>query len=154
QDGAKLDPTLGRATYIFNSTIEGIDRADAFLLVGTNPRHEAPVLNARVLKRIRHSQARLPVGLIGEEADLTYACDYLGAGPETLAKAADGSLSFLKKLKGAERPMLIVGQAALARKDGAEVLALAAKAAMTMGAIKPGWNGVNILHHAAARVGG
>ena len=154
QDGAKLDPTLGRATYVFNSTIEGIDRADAFLLVGTNPRHEAPVLNARILKRIRQSQARLPVGLIGEEADLTYAYDYLGAGPETLAKVADGSHSLLKKLEGAEGPMLIVGQAALARADGAGVLALAAKAAMTMGAIKPGWNGVNILHDAAARVGG
>jgi NADH-quinone oxidoreductase subunit G len=154
QDGAKLDPTLGRATYVFNSTIEGIDRADAFLLVGTNPRHEAPVLNARILKRIRQSQARPPVGLIGEEADLTYAYDYLGAGPETLAKVADGSHSFLKKLEGAERPILMVGQAALARTDGAAVLALAAKAAMTMGAIKPGWNGFNILHHAAARVGG
>jgi len=154
QDGAKLDPTLGRATYVFNSTIEGIDRADAFLLVGTNPRHEAPVLNARILKRIRQSQARVPVGLIGEEADLTYAYDYLGAGPETLAKVADGSHSLLKKLEGAEGPMLIVGQAALARTDGAGVLALAAKAAMTMGGIKPGWNGVNILHDAAARVGG
>ena len=154
QDGAKLDPTLGRATYVFNSTIEGIDRADAFLLVGTNPRHEAPVLNARILKRIRQSQARPPVGLIGEEADLTYAYDYLGAGPETLAKVADGSHSFLKKLEGAGRPILMVGQAALARTDGAAVLALAAKAAMTMGAIKPGWNGFNILHHAAARVGG
>ena len=154
QDGAKLDPTLGRATYVFNSTIEGIDRADAFLLVGTNPRHEAPVLNARILKRIRQSQARPPVGLIGEEADLTYAYDYLGAGPETLAKVADGSHSFLKKLEGAGRPILMVGQAALARTDGAGVLTLAAKAAMTMGAIKPGWNGVNILHHAAARVGG
>jgi len=154
QDGAKLDPTLGRATYVFNSTIEGIDRADAFLVVGTNPRREAPVLNARILKRIRQSQARPPVGLIGEEADLTYAYDYLGAGPETLAKVADGSHSFLKKLEGAERPILMVGQAAFARTDGAAVLALAAKAAMTMGAIKPGWNGFNILHHAAARVGG
>ena len=154
QGGAKLDPTLGRATYVFNLTIEGIDRADAFLLVGTNPRHEAPVLNARILKRIRQSQARPPVGLIGEEADLTYAYDYLGAGPETLAKVADGSHSFLKKLEGAERPILMVGQAALARTDGAAVLALAAKAAMRMGAIKPGWNGFNILHHAAARVGG
>jgi len=154
QDGAKLDPTLGRATYVFNSTIEGIDRADAFLVVGTNPRREAPVLNARILKRIRQSQARPPVGLIGEEADLTYAYDYLGAGPETLAKVADGSHSFLKKLEGAERPILMVGQAALTRTDGAAVLALAAKAAMTMGAIKPGWNGFNILHHAAARVGG
>jgi NADH-quinone oxidoreductase subunit G len=154
QDGAKLDPSLGRATYIFNSTIEGIDRADAFLLVGTNPRHEAPVLNARILKRIRQSQALPPVGLIGEEADLTYAYDYLGAGPETLAKVADGSHSFLKKLEVAERPMVIVGQAALARPDGAAVLALAAKAAATIGASKPDWNGFNVLHHAAARVGG
>src|SRR4029078_9710701 len=69
-------------------------------------------------------------------------------------KVADGSHSFLKKLEGAERPILMVGQAALARTDGAAGLALAAKAAMTMGAIKPGWNGFNILHHAAARVGG
>src|SRR5262249_37730329 len=127
---------------------------DAFLFVGTNPRHEAPVLNARILKRIRQSQARLPVGLIGEEADLTYAYDYLGAGPERLAKVADGSHSFLKKLARADRPMLIVGQAALARTDGAAVLSLAAKVAMTMGAIRPGWNGFDILHHAAARVGG
>jgi NADH-quinone oxidoreductase subunit G len=154
QDGAKLDPALGRATYIFNSTLDGIARADAFLLVGTNPRNEAPVLNARILKRIHQWQRRLPVGLIGEEADLTYAYDYLGAGPETLAKVADGSHSFLKTLEGAERPMLIVGQAALARANGAAVLALAAKAAVAMGAIKPDWNGFNVLHNAAARVGG
>jgi len=156
QDGAKLDPALGRATYLFNSTIEGIDRADAILLIGTNPRHEAPVLNARILKRSRQAQGRLPIGLIGEDADLTYAYDYLGAGPETLAKIADGSHPFLKKLAGVERPMLILGQAALARPDGAAVLALAAKAAIEMGTIKPTlpWNGFNVLHTAAARVAG
>jgi len=156
QDGAKLDPALGRATYLFNSTIEGIDRADAILLIGTDPRHEAPVLNARILKRSRQAQGRLPIGLIGEDADLTYAYDYLGAGPETLAKIADGSHPFLKKLAGVERPMLILGQAALARPDGAAVLALAAKAAIEMGTIKPTlpWNGFNVLHTAAARVAG
>ena len=156
QDGARLDPALGRATYLFNTTIEGIEQADAFLLVGTNPRHEAPVLNSRILKRIRQCQGRLPVGLIGIEADLTYAYDYLGAGPETLAKLADGSHQFLKTLEGAERPMLILGQGALARPDGAAVLALAAKAAVAMGALKPelGWNGFNVLHTAAARAGG
>jgi NADH-quinone oxidoreductase subunit G len=153
QDGAKLDPAIGRATYIFNSMIEGIERADAFLLIGTNPRHEAPVLNARILKRTHQTQGKVPIGLIGEEADLTYAYDYLGAGPETLAKVAGGSSSFLKTLEGAGRPMLIIGQAALARPDGAAVLALAAKAAIAMGAIKPDWNGFNVLHHAAARVG-
>ena len=156
QDGAKLDPALGRATYLFNTTIAGIEQADAILLVGTNPRHEAPVLNSRILKRVRQCQGRLPIGLIGIEADLTYAYDYLGAGPETLAKVADGSHQFLKRLEGAERPMLILGQGALARPDGAAVLALAAKAAVAMGALKPelGWNGFNVLHTAAARAGG
>jgi NADH-quinone oxidoreductase subunit G len=156
QDGAKLDPALGRASYLFNSTIAGIDQADAILLVGTNPRDEAPVLNARILKRTRQCQGRLPVGLIGEQRDLTYAYDYLGAGPETLAKLADGSHPFLKALDGAERPMLILGQGALSRADGAAVLALAAKAAIAIGAIKPelSWNAFNVLHAAAARAGG
>ena len=156
QDSAALDPALGRATYLFNSTIAGIDRADAILLVGTDPRHEAPVLNARIRRRWRQCQGKLPIGLIGEDADLTYTYDYLGAGPETLAKIADGSHAFVKKLEGAERPMLILGQAALARPDGATVLALAAKAAMQMGAVKPAvsWNGFNVLHNAAGRVAG
>jgi NADH-quinone oxidoreductase subunit G len=156
QDGAKLDPALGRATYLFNATIEGIEQADAILLVGTNPRLEAPVLNARILKAIRHSQSRLPVGLIGEKVDLTYAYDYLGAGPKTLAELADGSHAFAETLAKAERPLLILGQAALARADGKAVLSLAAKAAVTMGALKPdiGWNGFSVLHIAAARVAG
>jgi NADH-quinone oxidoreductase subunit G len=156
QNGAALDPALGRAAYLFNSTIAGIDQADAILLVGTDPRNEAPVLNARILKRSRHSQGQIPIGLIGESVDLTYAYDYLGAGPETLAKIADGTHPFLKRLEGAERPMLISGQGAIARPDGAAILALAAEVAEAMGAIKPAlnWNGFNVLHTAAARVGG
>jgi NADH-quinone oxidoreductase subunit G len=156
QDGAKLDPALGRATYLFNSTIAGIDAADAFLLVGTDPHLEAPVLNARILKNLRHAFGVRPIGLIGQETDLTYPYDYLGAGPETLAEIANGNHPFAKKLEAAERPMLILGQGALARPDGAGVLALAAKAAIAIRAIKPalGWNGFNLLHNAAARVGG
>jgi NADH-quinone oxidoreductase subunit G len=156
QDGARLDPSLGRATYLFNSTIAGIDQADAFLLVGTDPRLEAPVLNARILKHSRHALGKLPIGMIGAEADLTYAYDYLGAGPETLAEIASGAHPFCKTLEAAERPMVIVGQGTLARPDGAGVLALAAKAAIAIGGIKPAlpWNGFNVLHTAAARVGG
>jgi NADH-quinone oxidoreductase subunit G len=156
QDGAKLDPALGRATYLFNATVEGIEQADAILLIGTNPRTEAPVLNARILKRWRQSQGRVPIGLIGDPADLTYPYEHLGAGPETLAKLANGSHPFLEKIEDAERPLVILGQAALARPDGAAVLALAAKAAMAMGAVKPdlGWNGFSVLHTAAARVAG
>ena len=156
QDGAKLDPAFGRATYLFNAAIEGIDHADAILLIGTNPRLEAPVLNSRILKRWRQSQGHVPIGLIGTQADLTYPYEHLGAGPETLAKLAGGSHPFLEKIKGAERPLVIIGQAALARPDGAAVLSLAAKAAMAMGAVKPdiGWNGFSVLHTAAARVAG
>jgi NADH-quinone oxidoreductase subunit G len=156
QDGAALDPALGRATYLFNSTIAGIDKADAFMLIGTDPRKEAPVLNARILKRSRQTQGKTRIAVIGEKVDLTYSYDYLGAGPGTLAQIADGTHPFLKSLQGVDRPMLIVGQGALSRPDGAVILALAAKAAEAMGAIKPTlpWNGFNILHTAAARVGG
>ncbi|HUU25901.1 MAG TPA: NADH-quinone oxidoreductase subunit NuoG [Methyloceanibacter sp.] len=154
QDGAKLDPALGRASYLFNTTIGGIESADAVLFIGTDPRVEAPVLNARFLKRWHQLEGRFPVGLIGTEVDLTFPYDYLGGGPETLAKIADGAHAFAKTLQAADKPMIVVGQAALARPDGAEVLALAAKAAQQIGAIKDDWNGFNVLHTAAARVAG
>ena len=154
QDGAKLDPALGRATYLFNTMIVGIEDADAALFIGTDPRVEAPVLNSRFLKRWHKLEGKFPVGLIGTEVDLTYPCDYLGAGPETLAKLADGSHAFAKTLQEAQKPMIVVGHAALARPDGAAVLALAAKTAKQVGSINPGWNGFNVLHSAAGRVAG
>jgi NADH-quinone oxidoreductase subunit G len=109
QDGAKFDPGSGRGGYTFGSTIEGIEQADCILLVGTNPRLEAAVLNARILKR--HKMGGLRVGLIGERTSLTYPYDYLGAGPETLATIADGSHAFATHLGAAKRPMVIVGSA-------------------------------------------
>ena len=154
QDGSKLDPTLGRASYLFNTTIAGVENTDAVLFIGADPRVEAPVLNARIRKAWHKLEERMPVGLIGAEVDLTFGYDYLGAGPETLAKIADGSHDFAKTLKEAEKPMIVVGQAALARPDGAAVLALAAKVAKQVGAIASGWNGFNVLHTAAARVAG
>ncbi len=151
QDGTKLHPKFGRASYLFNVTVQGIEDADAVLLVGSNPRRESPVLNARIRKRWR--MGPLPVGSIGEPADLTYDVEMLGAGPETLAAIADGSHAFAKVLKAAQRPIVIVGQGALARADGEAVLALAAKAALAVGAVKDGWNGFSVLHTAASRVG-
>ncbi|MBM3607350.1 MAG: NADH-quinone oxidoreductase subunit G [Alphaproteobacteria bacterium] len=146
QDGAKLDPRNGRASYIFNSTIAGIEEADAIMLIGTNPRLEAPVINARIRKR--WLKGGVIIGVIGERADLTYEYHYLGAGPETLAK-------FLEHAPAkSQKPLFIIGQGALAREDGAAILAMAAKAAQSLGVIKDGWNGFNILHTAAARVGG
>ena len=92
QDGAALDPSWGRASYLFNATIAGIEQADALLIVGSNPRREAAVLNARIRKRWRAGQ--FPIGLIGERADLTYAYDYLGAGPRRWRSRRGGTHEF------------------------------------------------------------
>jgi len=148
QDGSALDPHWGRATYLFNATIAGIERADALLIVGSVPRREAAVLNARIRKRWR--LGTFPIGLIGEKADLTYPYDYLGAGPDTLGGVAGGKFGEL--LKQAERPLVLLGAGALARPDGAAIAALAAKAALEVGAVKDGWNGFSVLHSAASRV--
>ena len=145
QDGTPLGDAGGRAGYIFNTGIAGIEEADAIMLIGTNPRLEAPVLNARIRKR--WLKGNLLVGLIGEKADLTYSYNYLGAGPESLARFIDHPPAQKQK------PMFIIGQGALARPDGTAVLAVAAKAAQALGVVKEGWNGFNILHTAAGRVG-
>lgn len=153
QDGAKLDPKLGRVSYLFNSTIDGIEQADAILLIGTNPRLEAAVLSARIRKRWR--QGTLAVALIGELADLPYPYEYLGAGPQTLKEVLDGKHSFAGVLRDAKRPMVIVGSAAAARVDGAAVLSAAAKIALLAGDGKEaGRNVFNVLHTAASRVAG
>jgi NADH-quinone oxidoreductase subunit G len=149
QDGSALDPAWGRASYLFNATIPGIDAADALLIIGSNPRREAAILNARIRKRWR--AGKFPVGLIGPKADLTYTYDYLGAGPETLAAIARHS--FADNLRKAERPLVLVGAGALTRGDGAAVASLAAKAAVELGAVKDGWNGYCVLHSAASRAG-
>ena len=149
QDGSALDPAWGRASYLFNATIAGIDAADALVIVGSNPRREAAVLNARIRKRWR--AGKFPIGLIGPKAELTYTYDYLGAGPETLAALTRHS--FADALRKSERPILLVGAGAMARGDGAAVAALAAKAALDLGAVKEGWNGYSVLHHAPSRVG-
>ncbi|MED5396621.1 MAG: NADH-quinone oxidoreductase subunit NuoG [Pseudomonadota bacterium] len=153
QDGAQLDPSV-RAGYIFNTTIAKIEQANACLLIGTNPRREAAVLNARLRKR--SVMGEFPVGLIGPRADLTYDYEYLGDNVSGLAKIAAGRHGFSKVLKNVERSMLIVGQGALARDDGAAILAFVRRVAESRGMINKsqGWNGFNVLHTAAARVGG
>jgi len=143
--GSPLDPKYGRASYLFNSTIAGIDQADAIMLIGSNPRREAAVLNARIRKR--YLKGNVLIGLIGEKVDLTYPYTYLGAGPESLAQFTEHAPAQKQK------PMLIVGQGALNRADGGAVLAMAAKAAGSLGVIKDGWNGFNILHTEAALPG-
>jgi NADH-quinone oxidoreductase subunit G len=143
QDGAKLQATR-RDFYTFNASIAGIEEADAILLIGTNPRREAPVLNARIRKRF--VAAQIPIALVGAAVDLTYPVTHLGDDPSALGAFAD-------VLTVAKRPMIVLGQGALARPDGAAVLAAAWKLAAEVGALLSDWHGFNVLHTAAARVG-
>ena len=144
QHGEGFDPSLGRGSYIFNPGIAAIDEADAIMLIGTNPRAEAAVLNGRIRKR--WSAGGLLVGVIGPELDLGYPYNHIGTGPDALNQYLDhGPL-------GKERPLFIVGPGAYARPDGAAVLAKIAAAAKSLGVVKDGWNGLCVLHTAASRV--
>ena len=153
QDGAALPPGP-RVAYLFNTTIAGIEDADGCLLIGTNPRTEAPLVNARLRKRAR--MRRFPVALLGEPADLTYRVNHIGDDPRVLAAIADGNHEIAEMLRSCERPMLVLGMGALARPDGSAILHAARRIADACGAVNAdaGWNGFNVLHDAAARVGG
>ena len=157
QDGAKVGGGP-RQSYLFNSTFAGIDAADALLLVGANPRWEAPVLNARI-RRVWLG-GNLKIANIGTPRDLTYPVQQLGTSASVLEGLVAGTNSFAEILKNAARPMIVLGAGALARADGAAILHLAARLAAATGAIGPagapaegGWNGFNVLHSVASRVG-
>ncbi len=157
QDGAKLAPGP-RQGYLFNSGFAGVEAADALLLIGTNPRWEAPVLNARIRKAWLNGNLR--IANIGQSYPLTYPYEQLGDNASVLQQIAAGDHAFAKVLTEAKRPMLIIGQGALSRSDGAAILQLASKIASKTGMIGPagtpaegGWIGFNILHTAASRVG-
>lgn len=145
-DGTLFD-VKNRAGYLFNSTIAGIEQADAILLIGTNPRWEAPLVNARIRKT--YLNKRVKVGLIGEQRDLTYPVTYIGAEPESLS----ANHAFFDVIKKAERPLMIVGQGAFLRPDGEAVQAALHDFAEKFGFVKEGWNGFNVLQTNASRVG-
>ncbi len=145
-DGAALGAGP-RQSYLFNSTIAGIDEADAILLIGANPRLEAPVLNARIRKAWLGGAE---VALLGEAADLSYPYTHLGESFGAM-RLRDETI---EKLRTAQRPMIIAGAAAFAGPGGAGVLRAVGKLASAAAVVREGWNGFNVLHTAAARVGG
>ncbi len=150
QDGAKI---VGpRASYLFNSTIAGIDEADALLIIGSNPRVEAAVMNARI--RRNWLTNGLPIGVVGPPTNLTYDVTFLGDDPAVLADLKSGKNKFAGNLKKAKQPMIIIGMGALARADGAAILGQAREIAETYGVVNKQWNGFNVLHTAASRVAG
>ncbi|MGB3454722.1 MAG: NADH-quinone oxidoreductase subunit NuoG [Litorimonas sp.] len=151
QDGSLIG-TGPRESYLFNSTIAGIDEADAILLVGTNPRLEAPIVNARIRKR--WITGELEVGMIGEAADLTYDYDHVGTAAADLASFSRARKGFASAFKKADNPMIIVGSGALVGEDGLALMAALGNLMSGPRFVREGWNALNVLHTAAARVGG
>jgi NADH-quinone oxidoreductase subunit G len=143
QDGAKFDPALGRASYLFNATVAGIDLADGIMIIGSNPRLEAPVLNARIRRRWRTGAVK--IGVIGPKAELGYDYAHVGTGMDAFASLPQSD---------SKRRLIIVGPGVAARPDGAAILSTIAKAAIARGAVSADWNGVSFLHTAASRVAG
>ncbi len=147
QSNEKID-AKNRADYIFNTSIAEIENADFCLIIGSNPRKEATILNARIKK------SKLKVALIGAKVDLTYPYDYLGNEIKTLEEILLGKHPIVEQLKQTKKPMLILGTQVLSSTDGEEVHTLCKLIAEKYNFIQEDWNGFNILHNAAARVGG
>jgi NADH-quinone oxidoreductase subunit G len=149
-DGAHFD-TAQRSNYLFNSTIAGIEQADTCVLVGVNPRREASLVNARIRKAWRNNG--LKVRLLGNECDLTYPYEYLGNDPRLLNEILDGRDPLAQELAAAKNPMIILGSDVFTRADSAEIFAAVKAIADKYNLVRDGWNGFNVLHHAAGRVG-
>lgn len=151
KDGAGIDL---RSNYLLNNTIAAVEDADVVLLIGTNPRYEAPLLNTRLRKGYIHGEQT--IALIGPDVDLTYDHEHLGETADIITKLKNGSHPFSKTLKSAKRPLIILGAEQLTRTDGAKVLAEAHALAQTLGdnleEAPEEWKVLNVLHTNASQV--
>ncbi|KAJ1774133.1 ndufs1 NADH-ubiquinone oxidoreductase subunit [Coemansia sp. RSA 1813] len=139
-----------RSNYTFNASIAGVEDADVVLLVGTNPRHEAPVLNARLRKPYLTSTTEF--GVIGNSVDLTYEYDHVGQTAQAIEDLVQGKHAFAQKLRSAKRPLVIVGSSVGEMANGADVLAAVARLADTVPQlVTDEWNGLSVLQYAAGR---
>ncbi|KAJ2325119.1 ndufs1 NADH-ubiquinone oxidoreductase subunit, partial [Coemansia sp. RSA 2681] len=139
-----------RAAYTFGATLAGVEDADAVLLVATNPRREAAVLNARLRKPYLAGTAVF--GVVGDAADLTFDYDHVGSSAAAIDDLAAGRHGFAQALRAAKRPLVVVGAAVAEQAGGAAVLAAIARLAASLPAlVTPAWNGLSTLQYAAGR---
>ncbi|XP_041806252.1 NADH-ubiquinone oxidoreductase 75 kDa subunit, mitochondrial isoform X1 [Chelmon rostratus] len=142
-----------RSNYLLNTGIAGIEEADLLLLVGTNPRYEAPLFNARIRKSWLHNE--LQVALLGKEVDLSYTYDHLGESAMVLQEIASGTHPFSQVLAKAKRPVVVVGSSCLQREDGAAIMAAVstiAQNARVSSGVEETWKVLNVLHRVASQV--
>ncbi|KAG2715203.1 hypothetical protein I3760_03G066700 [Carya illinoinensis] len=143
-EGNGMNPNADlRSGYIMNSTIAGLEKADVFLLVGTQPRVEAAMVNARIRKTVRATQAK--VGYIGPAVDFNYEHQHLGTDPKTLGEIAEGRHPFSSALMNAKNPAIIVGASIFERKDKDAIFSALETISKNANVVRPDWNGFNVL---------
>tara|TARA_B100000161_G_scaffold164931_1_gene117829 strand:- start:112799 stop:114859 length:2061 start_codon:yes stop_codon:yes gene_type:complete len=149
QDGSKING--GREKWLFNSKLSGIDVSDGCLLIGTNPRIEAALINSRIVRKSK--EKNYSIGLLGNKSELNYNYDYLGDDPSIIYDLIDNKSPFCEKLSEMNKPIMIIGQGALKGDEGEDYLNLCIELANKYNFLKNDWNGFNVLHTAASRPG-
>lgn len=144
--------TQNRSDYLMNTPIADLEEADYCLIIGANPRLEAPLINTRLRKN--WLDKGLKVSAIGSEYDMTYPVEWLGDRPEILSEILEGSHQVAKGLKKAKKPVILLGMEALSRGDGEAIYKTCRLIADKYKFVMDSWNGFNILHRSASRVGG
>ena len=138
--------------FLFNTTIAGIEEADACLLIGVNPRRDAPILNARLRKRFLSK--KIKIALIGNDIDLTYDHQILGGEIKILQSILTGENPFCETLQKAKNGMLIIGEDTVSREDGAEIIQLCKAIATKYNMLRDDWNGFNFLAKSTGLING
>ena len=151
QEGCKI-PFNHRSQFLFNSKIKGIDETDCILIIGSNVREEAAIINSRIRKNI--VSKNIPIALIGNNVDLTYDYDYLGNDINIITDILNEKNPFSDELLRAKKPMVIIGQSVLNRDDSLQIYSLLETFTDKFNLIQDEWNGFNILQLTAARAGG
>lgn len=152
-------PTAGagsdlRHNYLLNSGIASVEDADLVILVGTNPRFEAPLFNTRLRKSMINNELRIAV--LGTQVDLTYEYDYLGDSANVLEELLQGTHAYNKLIAKAKNPMIVVGSGALQRADNSALFSLTSRLAQKVSeqsGAPADWRVFNVLHRAASQVG-
>ncbi|KAI4367083.1 hypothetical protein MLD38_022861 [Melastoma candidum] len=143
-EGTGMHPNADlRSGYIMNTSIAGLEKADVFLLIGTQPNVEAAMVNARIRKTVRATQAK--VGYVGLPTALNYEYEHLGTGTKTLTELAQGRHPFAATLSGAKNPVIIVGAGVFDREDSDAVFSAVDTIAKNGNVVRPDWNGYNVL---------
>ena len=140
-----------KINYIFNSSINGIEQSDLILLIGTNPRHEASMLNARIRKAF--VQKKVPIFSIGDPGDLTYDYKIISDKTDEIKKIINNESELSNKILSAKNPIIIIGESVLELESGQYIFEEIKNFLIQNNKISQEWNPLNILIQNASTVG-